>query len=43
MEEREIIKKALEIKKTLKLYGKDYRHLDDLMLELKELLRLILK
>lgn len=39
----ELIKKALEIKKTFKAYGDDYRHLDDLLIEVKELIRLILK
>ena len=42
MKEEEIIKKALEVKKLLKLYGHDYRHIDDLVLETKNLLKMII-
>ena len=43
MEEKQLINKALEIKKSLKLYGHDFRVLDDLIIEVKELINLILK
>jgi len=41
--ENKILNKAQEIKKTLKAYGHDYRHLDDLLKEVKELIKLIEK
>lgn len=39
----ELIKKALEVRKSLKLYGKDFKEINNLIPLTKELLRLIIK